>query len=62
MRIRIDRDVCTGHGRCYALEPELFEPDDEGFAVAVVEELDPDQVAGAERAAGNCPEKAISVE
>lgn len=33
MKFVIDLELCTGHGRCYALEPELFEPiDDDGRA------------------------------
>ena len=30
MRVRVDDERCEGHGRCYALAPELFEPDDIG--------------------------------
>ena len=25
--LRIDRDICTGHGRCYDTAPDLIEPD-----------------------------------
>ena len=59
--IEIDRDRCTGHGRCYSLEPALFEPDSEGYSVAVVHALSPGQEVAAERAAASCPEQAISV-
>ena len=38
MRIKIDNDRCTGHGRCYALAPEVFEPDDEGHSIVLREE------------------------
>ena len=31
MKVKIDGSLCTGQGRCYSLEPELFEPDDEGY-------------------------------
>ena len=37
MRIVLDRDKCQGHGRCYALAPELFDADDEGYAVLKVD-------------------------
>ena len=30
MKVRVDDTLCQGHGRCYALAPELFEPDDIG--------------------------------
>ena len=33
MKIQFDREKCQGHGRCYALAPDLFDCDDEGYAV-----------------------------
>ncbi|RMH72749.1 MAG: ferredoxin, partial [Actinomyces sp.] len=33
MRIAFDRAACQGHNRCYLLAPELFDTDDEGYAV-----------------------------
>lgn len=63
MRIVYDRSRCQGHGRCYALAPELFDSDDEGFALVLVSgELDAAQEAAAGLAADNCPEYAITVE
>jgi ferredoxin len=63
MKVRIDTDLCTGHGRCYALVPELFDTDDRGYGVVTVSsDLSPEQVALAHKAAGNCPEQAIVVE
>ena len=62
MRITLDSNKCQGHGRCYALASQLFEPDDEGYAV-----LRGDGVATPELedqallAADNCPEYAIEV-
>jgi ferredoxin len=63
MRLRIDPETCTGHGRCYALAPEVFEPDEDGHGLVLhggevpagLEEV-------ARRAANNCPERAITVE
>jgi ferredoxin len=63
MRIVFDRDKCQGHGRCYALAPELFDADEEGYSVVLVSgELSADQVAAAQLAADNCPEYALAVE
>ena len=33
MRVHIDDERCEGHGRCYALAPTVFEPDEIGAAV-----------------------------
>ncbi len=63
MRIILDNERCQGHGRCYNLAPDLFAPDDDGYAVVLVEgDLDPEQEAQAQLAAANCPEYAITVE
>jgi ferredoxin len=63
MRIHIDENLCSGHGRCYTLNPTLFEADDEGYPVQLGKDID--VRAGAEAAArsgvSNCPEGAITV-
>ena len=63
MRIRFDRDACQGHNRCYLLAPELFDVDDEGYAVLLVEGDVPAELEDKARlAADNCPEYAITLE
>ncbi len=63
MKVRINPELCQGHGRCYDLAPELFGADDEGYGQVLGDGLVP---AGQERAARlaalNCPEHAIDVE
>jgi ferredoxin len=61
MRIKIDDDRCTGHGRCYALAPEVFEPDDEGHSIVLHVEVSPELEAKARLGVDNCPEQAISI-
>lgn len=63
MRIVFDQAKCQGHGRCYALAPELFDSDDEGYAVVTVPgDLPPHLEDSALLAADNCPELAIEVQ
>jgi len=63
MKIVFDRAKCQGHGRCYSLAPEVFESDDEGYAVQLVSgEVPADLEDAARLAADNCPEYAITVE
>lgn len=31
MRISVDAEQCIGHGRCYAVSPQVYAPDDEGY-------------------------------
>jgi ferredoxin len=61
MKLRIDADACTGHGRCYVLAPEVFEPDDEGHSVGLYEEIPDELLDKARLAVANCPESAISI-
>lgn len=63
MRIVLDNDRCQGHGRCYALAPELFGCDDEGYAVLLVDgDIDPSAEPDAQLAVDSCPEFAITLE
>lgn len=62
MRLHIDEEACTGHGRCYSLVPELFDTDDYGHGVVLVEEPGADMKDKAMLAVHNCPERAITLE
>jgi len=61
MKVRVDLAVCTGHGRCYALAPDVFEEDEAGYCVVIVEEPPAELAEQARRAEANCPEGAIRV-
>jgi ferredoxin len=62
MRILLEVDACVGHGRCYALDPESFEPDDLGHCIVVATEPSGDALDRARRAVEACPEGALSIE
>ncbi len=64
MRISVDMELCQGHGRCYGLAPDLFDSDDEGYAVVLCPggEVPSGREADAQLAADNCPEFAISID
>jgi ferredoxin len=59
LRIVLDDSLCTGHGRCYALAPALFDSDDAGRSVVLAAEVGEEHRAAAEAAVANCPERAI---
>ncbi|MEN9504880.1 MAG: hypothetical protein RI958_806 [Actinomycetota bacterium] len=62
MRIQLDSEKCQGHNRCYALAPELFDVDDYGQAVLLVDGDVPGDLRDKARlAASNCPEFAIKI-
>jgi ferredoxin len=62
MRVEFDRSACQGHNRCYMLAPELFDTDEEGYAVLLIAgEVPPELADKAQLAADNCPEYAIEI-
>jgi ferredoxin len=62
MRIQIDSEKCTGHGRCYSVAPEVFDSDESGYGVLLGSpEVHPEFEELARRARENCPEGAISI-
>ncbi len=61
MKVRVDRDRCVGHGRCYALAPDIFGEDDRGHCLIARETVPPELEAQARTAAANCPEQTIEI-
>ncbi len=62
MRVRLDTELCQGHGRCYTLAPELFDSDDLGHCVLLVDEVPPGLEDQARTGVDNCPEHALTLE
>lgn len=60
-RVVVDADRCTGHGRCYTLAPDVFDADEVGHSVALVEEVSGELESQAATAEQNCPENAITL-
>lgn len=62
-KIKIDKELCSGHGRCYVLAPEIFTDDEAGFGQVIGDgSIDALNLDAAERAVKACPEKAIGIE
>lgn len=63
MRVRVDPEICTGHGRCYALAPDVFGPDDRGHCEILVPngEVPDAWQSRARLGQESCPELAITV-
>jgi ferredoxin len=63
MRVNLDTEKCQGHNRCYALAPELFDVDDYGTAVLLIDGDIPAELQEKARlAVANRPEYAITLE
>ena len=64
MKVFVDRDRCQGHLRCYALVPEVFEPDELGHACTneAGNEVPPEFESKVRQSLGNCHEQANRIE
>ena len=63
MKIILDEAICVGHGRCYALSPDVFDADDQGHCVLKISgEVPVDLEEAARLGVANCPEDAIRIE
>ena len=62
MRIVLDQERCTGHGRCYSLAPELFDSDDRGHCLVLRPEVPAGSEEQARIAVDNCPENALTLD
>lgn len=60
MRVEVDRDRCEGNAVCVGLAPELFELDDDDYAVVKDDPIPADQEELAERAIAECPRAALN--
>jgi len=63
MKVKIDADLCTGHGRCAVVARQFYKLDDNGYNADRGKTLD--VPAGLETAARlgsqKCPERAITI-
>ena len=61
MKIRLDRTKCQAHGLCYAINPELFPIDDEGYSTLTEHALALSEEQDARTAVAACPEDALAI-
>ncbi len=59
MRVIVDRDRCEGNAVCLGIAPDIFDLDDEDYAVVKTDPIPPDQEALAEQAIAECPRAAM---
>ena len=59
MRVEVDRDRCEGNAVCLGIAPDLFELDDEDYAVVTADPVPADQEALTEQAINECPRAAL---
>lgn len=61
MKAEIDLNKCSGHARCFLVDPELFDLDDSGYALNAEVDIPAGEEDKAREAVSACPERAISL-
>lgn len=62
MKVRVNPDKCQGHGRCFALAPDLFDLDDFGMSSVIGDgTVPPNHQSVARLVVANCPEFAVEI-
>jgi ferredoxin len=62
MKVRVDPEVCQGHGVCHMSAPDLFLlRDEDGQAYVSGEDVPAGREELAQLGADSCPERAITV-
>lgn len=59
MRVEVDRDLCEGNAVCVGIAPDVFDLDDEDYAVVKADPVPADQEELVERSIAECPRAAL---
>jgi ferredoxin len=62
VKVIVDQERCSGHARCHAIDPDLFQLDDVGYSSVTSVEVPAGREQAARDAVLSCPEMAIRVE
>lgn len=60
MKVKVDKNLCIGCGACQAIEPSVFELEDDGLAKAIDEEIKDEVKENVIDALEGCPTSAIN--
>ncbi len=60
LRVRVDRDRCEGNAFCVKIAPEVFQLDDDEYAVVIADPVPAGQEQLAAQAVTDCPRAALS--
>ncbi|GAB2857550.1 ferredoxin [Nocardioides pacificus] len=60
-QVKVDRNLCSGHARCHATAPAVYDLDELGYVAVFDPEVAPGQVEEARRGAAACPERALQL-
>jgi ferredoxin len=61
VKVEADREVCIQAGNCVMVADTLFDQDDDGIVVVLVDEVPPGEEDNAREAVKLCPSQALRV-
>lgn len=61
MKVHADRDVCIQAGNCVMVAETIFDQDDDGIVVVLVDDIPDDEQDKAAEAVKLCPSQALSI-
>ena len=59
MRVEVDRDRCEGNAVCLGIAPDLFDLDDEDYAVVKLDPVPAELEDAAVQSVAECPRAAL---
>ncbi len=60
MQVQVDRDRCEGNAVCLGIAPDIFDLDDNDYAVVKTDPIPRDQEDLAEQSIAECPRAALT--
>ncbi|MGB4862887.1 MAG: ferredoxin [Tepidiformaceae bacterium] len=60
MKVKVDSDMCEGHGKCEMSAPEVFKLGEDDVSVVLVDEVPKELEEKVNRAIRLCPRQAIA--
>jgi ferredoxin len=61
MKVKADREVCIQAGNCVMVADSLFDQDDDGIVMVLVDEVPGDEQDRAREAVKMCPSQALKI-
>ncbi|MBI3213814.1 MAG: ferredoxin [Mycobacterium sp.] len=62
MKLRLEQAKCAGHAQCYAVDPDLFPIDDDGYSTVQAHVVDAGQEQAVRDGVAACPELALIID
>ncbi|MBD3382544.1 MAG: ferredoxin [candidate division Zixibacteria bacterium] len=62
MKVKVDKEACSGDAICVDICPEVFEMNEDDIAIVLVDTVPEEHEDAVREAADSCPESCIEIE